>query len=170
MHETGIRILIRKVQLIGAQYDKALSPLFSYFKNHYYRIFFKCEKGKKKVDDLLVQHKYLLYNFQNVIRLVSESNHNKRYEYAGPLWTGKLWDQKLVEKMLLNCDTNNKKMYDLLSVIKEECQIDAVGFYDLHKIAKIKKKPVQKIEDVLNKGISRTHFIGWGVRSNNFPL
>ena len=29
MHEVGIRILIRKVQLIGIQYDKALIPIFS---------------------------------------------------------------------------------------------------------------------------------------------
>jgi len=34
MHETGLRILIRKIQLIGMQYDKALFPVFSYFKDH----------------------------------------------------------------------------------------------------------------------------------------
>ena len=30
MHETGLRILIRKAQLVAAQYDKALNPIFSY--------------------------------------------------------------------------------------------------------------------------------------------
>jgi len=48
MHETGLRILIRKIQLIAAQYDKALVPIFSYFKDHYYRIFFNSVKGKKR--------------------------------------------------------------------------------------------------------------------------
>lgn len=33
MHENGLRILIRKVQLIGAEHDKALIPIFSYFKD-----------------------------------------------------------------------------------------------------------------------------------------
>ena len=47
MHETGIRILIRKIQLIGAQYNKALTPIFSYSKEHYFRVFLKCEKGKE---------------------------------------------------------------------------------------------------------------------------
>ena len=42
MHETGLRILIRKVQLVGMQYEKALYPIFSYFKDHYFRIFFQC--------------------------------------------------------------------------------------------------------------------------------
>ena len=32
MHETGLRILIRKIQLVGAQYEKALNPIFSYSK------------------------------------------------------------------------------------------------------------------------------------------
>ena len=40
MHDIGLRILIRKVQLIGAQYEKALIPLLSVATNHYYRVFF----------------------------------------------------------------------------------------------------------------------------------
>ncbi|GAG35537.1 unnamed protein product, partial [marine sediment metagenome] len=47
-HEIGLRILIRKVQLIGAQFDKALTPIFSYAEQHYMRAFFYCEKGKHK--------------------------------------------------------------------------------------------------------------------------
>ena len=50
MHETGLRILIRKIQLIGIQYEKALIPLFSYYKDHYFRIFFRCVKSKKECD------------------------------------------------------------------------------------------------------------------------
>ena len=53
MHEAGIRVLIRKVQMIGSQYEKALVPVFSYFKDHYYRVFFACEKGKKNVDEII---------------------------------------------------------------------------------------------------------------------
>jgi len=38
-HEIGIRILTRKIQLVAAQYDKALVPIFSYSKDHYFRVF-----------------------------------------------------------------------------------------------------------------------------------
>src|SRR3989344_5180698 len=48
MHETGLRILIRKVQLVGMQYDKALIPVFSYAKEHYMRVFLECRKGKNE--------------------------------------------------------------------------------------------------------------------------
>ena len=61
MHETGIRILIRKVQLIGAQFEKALTPIFSFYADHYYRVFFKCEKGKKKADEIVKQHQIMKY-------------------------------------------------------------------------------------------------------------
>ena len=49
MHEIGLRILIRKIQLAAAQYDKALVPIFSYSKEHYMRVFLKNDKGKSKV-------------------------------------------------------------------------------------------------------------------------
>src|SRR3989338_5265113 len=75
MHETGLRILIRKIQLVGAQYDKALVPVFSYSKEHYMRGFLRSEKGKNKADDVLKQHGML--------------------NGAGPMWIGKLWDEKL---------------------------------------------------------------------------
>ena len=68
MHEIGLRILIRKIQLIGAQYDKALMPVFSYFKEHYFRVFLRCEKGKKDVDKVIEQH--------------------GMFENAGPMWLG----------------------------------------------------------------------------------
>jgi tRNA (guanine26-N2/guanine27-N2)-dimethyltransferase len=53
MHEAGLRILIRKVQLIGTQYDKALVPVLSYSKDHYMRIFFRVRKGLLRVRHLL---------------------------------------------------------------------------------------------------------------------
>jgi len=169
MHETGIRILIRKIQLIGMQNEKALVPIFSFSKDHYYRIFFRCEKGKQVSEKLSKQHKYLLYNWKTMEREVSEYNFKKNYEYAGSLWTGKLWNSKLVDKMYTNCDKTNKKMFDMLTLIKEESKIDTVGFYDLHKMAQKKNIDVPKIKDYLKKGSSRTHFLGWGIRSKK-PL
>jgi tRNA (guanine26-N2/guanine27-N2)-dimethyltransferase len=165
MHEIGIRILIRKIQLLGAQNEKSLIPIFSYSKDHYFRLFFSCEKGKQKVDEILKKHEFFLYNPKTMEREVSKFNYKKDFDYSGPLWTGKLWDEKLVEKMFNKCDKGNKELYDLLSIIKEESKIDNVGFYDLHKLAKLKKKPIPKIETMLKKGNSRTHFLGWGIKA-----
>ncbi|MAF34477.1 tRNA (guanine(10)-N(2))-dimethyltransferase, partial [Candidatus Woesearchaeota archaeon] len=85
MHETGIRILIRKVQLVAAQYDKALTPIYSHSNDHYFRIYLRCERGKERVDKILKQH----------------GIHGE----AGPLWLGKLWDAALAKKIAKDLDT-----------------------------------------------------------------
>jgi tRNA (guanine26-N2/guanine27-N2)-dimethyltransferase len=154
MHEIGLRILIRKIQLVAAQFEKALTPIFSYSKDHYMRVFLKCEKAKSKVDEILKQH-----------------NH---FENIGPIWTGKLWDGKLVNKMHKNNKIGENEK--ILRIIKEESKINTIGFYDIHKIVKrnkIKKIPkkLQLIKKIKKLGYkaSETHFNPEAIRSN-IPL
>ncbi|MBS3113081.1 tRNA (guanine(10)-N(2))-dimethyltransferase [Candidatus Woesearchaeota archaeon] len=142
MHEVGIRILIRKVQLIGAQYEKALTPIFSHSTKHYMRVYFMCEKGKQKADAIIRQH--------------------GEFEGAGPIWLGQLWDNSIVEKMELG----------ELSVIQDEAKIDVVGFYDVHAICKKLKKRTPTMDlifkEVKKKGykICFTHFSRYGVKTD----
>jgi tRNA (guanine26-N2/guanine27-N2)-dimethyltransferase len=190
MHETGLRILIRKVQLVGMQYEKALFPVFSYFKDHYFRIFFQCVKGKKQCEGIGVEQ--------------------GMFDDAGPLWTGSLWDGKLVNKMYStlknyngeinntkdsiliknektinntitndnksinkNNEINNNELLKFLKIIKDESKINSVGFYDIHQIAKKKKlkiimKKNEIIKKIKKKGFKAadTHFSGIGIRSD----
>ncbi|MBI2652949.1 hypothetical protein HYX00_05785 [Candidatus Woesearchaeota archaeon] len=158
MHETGLRILIRKIQLVAAQYDKALTPIFSYSKEHYMRIFLRNDKGKNKVDNILKQHG----DFNN----------------AGPVWLGRLWDKSLVNKIFYNAINNrifkqNKDLINLLKIIKEESKMNAVGFFDLHDICERNRiRHLQKKEAIINKikklgyEAGETHFKGEGVRSS----
>jgi len=157
MHETGLRILIRKIQLVGAQYDKALSPIFSYFRDHYFRIFLKCIKGKKEVDKIMKLHDFL--------------------NESGPLWSGNLFDIKLVNDMynsfIKNNSIKNNEIMKFLKIIKNESKINTIGFYDIHNIVKkeiIKKilKKEELIRKIKNMGFkaSETHFSGTGIRSD----
>lgn len=155
MHEIGLRILIRKVQLVGMQYEKALFPIFSYFKDHYFRIFFECIKGKKLCDKIAAEH--------------------GMFNNAGPLWLDRLWDSRLVSKMYstLLKDPLSNELLRFLNIIKEESKINAVGFYDMHHIAKKRKlKIMMRKEDIIKKmkkrgfRASNTHFSGTGIRTN----
>lgn len=172
MHEIGIRILIRKVQLIGMQHEKALLPIFSYAKDHYYRIFFRCEKGKQKADSISDLHKYMLYNPKTLERKVSRLNFwegVRGFEYAGPLWAGRLWDKNLAEKMYERYFEEDSTK-QLLLVIKEEAKIDSVGFYDLQKLSNTLGLPIPKIDEQVSEIAVRTHFLGWGIRAEEPPL
>ncbi|MBU0667162.1 MAG: tRNA (guanine(26)-N(2))-dimethyltransferase [Nanoarchaeota archaeon] len=147
-HEVGLRILIRKVQLVAAQYEKALTPIFSYSRDHYMRVFFKCEKGKTKVDELLKLHDFFCG--------------------AGPVWLGSLWDVKLVQHLLKIAPFDLKKFLEL---ILSEAKIGVAGFYDIHEICKKERLPIPKfyllMEQIKKKGfqVSRTHFSELGLRS-----
>jgi len=150
MHAIGLRILIRKIQLIGAQYNKALIPIFSYFKDHYIRIFLICKKSKEETDKVLKQH--------------------GMFENSGPIWKGQLWDKKLVNKMIKNNKIEENKKF--LSIIKEESKINTIGFYDLHKIAKRYKVNIPRKDELIKKlkklgyKASETHFSGVSIKSN----
>jgi tRNA (guanine26-N2/guanine27-N2)-dimethyltransferase len=151
MHEVGLRILIRKVQLIGAQFEKALIPVFSYSKDHYYRIFFKCNKGKKHVDTIVKQH--------------------GKFKEVGPMWLGMLWDSKLVSLMEKknSVEENNK----ILAIIKSESKLDVIGFYDINVLGKkYKLKKLPRLKEVIQKikkkgfSVSLTHFRDNCIRSD----
>jgi len=150
MHETGLRILIRRVQMIGISFEKALIPIFSFSKDHYMRVFFKCIKGKKKCDEVFSQ-----------FGMIGE---------AGPLWLGKLWDSHLCKKMVDMNDVEENSKF--LETIYQESLIEQKGFYHIHEICKNEKISVPNFEklfdSVKKKGfkISRTHFCDKGVRSN----
>jgi tRNA (guanine26-N2/guanine27-N2)-dimethyltransferase len=151
-HETGLRILIRKCQLIGAEYEKALIPIFSYSKDHYMRIYFRCMKGKGYVDEIIKLH--------------------SMFNNAGPMWLGPLWNNNIAENMYkLAADLDYKTDIRFLQTIKDESRIDAVGFHDIHHICKQNRLPCPQFEPVMdaikNRGhtVARTHFTGFGIRS-----
>ncbi len=166
-HETGLRILVSKVQSVGAQYDKALTPIFSYSKEHYFRVFFICVKGKKKVDKLMKNIDYIVYCSSCLFRETAKGifNSNKcpvcglRLDYAGPLWLGRLWDKKLITKMCKNINVlENKKLVKLLEIIKKESKINSVGFYDVAQVVKHNKLKNVPKKDLLIKGIKKSGF------------
>jgi len=161
MHEIGLRILIRKVQLIASQYEKALTPIFSYSKDHYFRIFFKADSGKKKTDDIIKQHGHV--SFDRKTGELSTDNYDG--EIGGPLWLGKLYDPKLAKKIA----KDNK----FLETIALESKINTIGFYHIHSICKknkIKDLPRHEkiIQAIRKKGFKaeRTHFSDIGIKSN----
>ncbi|MBW2987174.1 hypothetical protein KY336_01365 [Candidatus Woesearchaeota archaeon] len=172
MHEIGLRILIRRVQLIGADHEKALYPIYAFATQHYYRVFFICRKGRKLADEVVKEHSYLLYCKKCLSRHFNKINSYScckkiPMQWAGPMWTGQLWDKDLAAKIY------NLLPNDITHKIRQESEIkDSLLFYDLHKIAKYYRLPPPKTEDALIKlkqnkiKATPTHFSDTGIRTN----
>jgi len=144
MKEWGVRILARKVQLIGAQYEKSLIPICSHATQHYVRIYFQ-KRGR--VNDVLKQHEMV--------------------GATGPLWTGQLWDKDLLSKM----KSDDVKAQNLIDVLFEEAKIPVVGIYDLHAACKRLGCRVASTDEIMiavkKKGhkIARSHLQPTAVRT-----
>ncbi|MBI4151208.1 tRNA (guanine(10)-N(2))-dimethyltransferase [Candidatus Woesearchaeota archaeon] len=174
MHEVGIRILIRKCQLIAMQHDRALMPIFVHSSDHYVRVYLHAEKSKEVIKTILDRHGFVHYCNNCFARTSSGINVERCacgtiMRAAGPLWLGQLWNHAVVKKMITKAPAHLKKF---LHTIHEESHIPEIGFYDLHKLASALKVPVPPTETILarlrKKGFkaAQTHFRAASVRTD----
>ncbi len=155
MHEFGARILIRKVQLLGAHHEKALNPILTYATDHYIKIFLKSTNSKEEIKKILKQH--------------------ETYKDKGPIWTGPIHDEKIIKEITENKDEIpiHKNTERILNIIKDEITIKEPFFYDMHREAKeLKLKNIPKTQDVIAElkekkyKATRTHFKDTSIKTN----
>lgn len=175
MHELGLRILARRVQLAAASYEKALTPVYSYSMLHYMRIFFRCSSKVSDVDSVLKSHQNISCcgNCLSIELSAKEKCSNcksGKTAVAGPLWGGNLWDDELAAEI---CKKNeDEKNSGFVKTISEEARIPSFGFYDTHAFSSKLGIHVPKLESVISalrkQGFmaARTHLSGNGVRTN----
>lgn len=170
MHETGLRILARRVQLIGASYEKALLPIYSHATEHYMRIYFHVKKSNNAIKDIF--NLFGRLNFcQSCLARSTEAkipcSCKKTLDRTGELWLGQLWDEELASKMAKNNkEEANQKFLD---IIAEESKVSVPYIYDLHALAKKHKLALLKKEEVIKKlksyGTAPTHISPTAIRT-----
>jgi tRNA (guanine26-N2/guanine27-N2)-dimethyltransferase len=184
MHEIGLRILIRKVQLLGIHQSKSLRPIFSFFKDHYFKIFFKAEKGRKKCDELIKEFGYYLFCkdclYQTTTPDIFDStntcpNCKNKLDYAGPLWLGSLWDTQIVEDILTKAKESSqfKDLVKFIEIIFTESKLNIPFFYHIPSFLKVyKQESLRKKSEIFSlvsksgfKVVS-THFKEESIRSD----
>lgn len=169
-HEAGMRILMRKAQLIGAQYDVALEPIYCHSTRHYMRAYFV--HSGSDVKNILSKHLYLHHCFRCLERKTSHSSVGETccgaiMSVAGPLWTGKMWDEKIAQKAAKHSEKMDKETFKLATTIAEESKINTVSYYSIPKLASVLKTNPPRTEDLLVKlkDGARTHFGKASVRT-----
>jgi len=80
--EVGLRVLAKKVIEVGAESDIALTPVYAYCRDDYFRIFFESYNGAEKIDNLLKEFGY----YEN--------------GKVGPAYMGNLYSDKYIDSWL----------------------------------------------------------------------
>lgn len=178
-HELGIRILIAAIARECAKYDKGFVPLLSVSELHYFRIFGKIKKTKSAAEENIKNIGYVEYckscgfrKFGKDTCITKCENCGAKTEYAGPLWTGKIFDADFCGKVANKSrGLKDAALIKLLETISEESGIDGF-FYDLGFLSSRLKMQPPKISGVIGKlkkagfAASRTHFLATGVRTD----
>ena len=173
-HEIGARILAGHCVRTAAQYDIALTPVLSFFSDHYLRIHLRVARGARKADSARSNVGYVLHNRKSGERKVVDEipNEMSEHELAGPLWTGNLHDKVFLNE--INPDKNlgtKKKMEKFLDLWIAEADAPPL-FYELNEIASLTRtSPIPlntMIEKLKDEGFSatRTHFSPNGFKTD----
>ncbi|MHA1677700.1 MAG: tRNA (guanine(10)-N(2))-dimethyltransferase [Promethearchaeota archaeon] len=178
--EIGARILLSFISRIANINKIGIMPLLTFYSNHFMRIFALTFKGKKKINNSLKNHGYIVHCFNCENRMILKNNilevpakcskcgENKRLDFAGPLWIEEIHDKNFVENLIILNQKSNfrlkRRLEKILRYMLEEINMP-ISYYNIHKLSKeLNLKAVPKISHVIERinkegfKASRTHF------------
>ncbi|MFA6680330.1 MAG: tRNA (guanine(26)-N(2))-dimethyltransferase [Candidatus Methanomethylophilaceae archaeon] len=147
-HEGGLRILLATMAREMAKFDKGMTPVLSFYADHYFRVYIHIEDGAGNADDSLSKLVYLSYNPETLERSISKEM-DKDHKY-GPFWGGQLFDKEHLSKMDPTNTAKEKRCIKMLDLWKHE--IDDIPYlYDMSEISSYLKISTPRYETFLEK-------------------
>lgn len=160
--EMGARILLYFLSRIANINGLGVRPLITFYHSHFIRTFLITFPEKKRIAKEFNNYGFVIYckncghrfvlDMKPIHRelLCEVCGSNLYFDYAGPLWTGKLHNYEFIDKVRkLNNGSNfkyNKKLERLLVYCKEEMGMP-ISYYNVHELCKeIKAKNIPKME------------------------
>jgi tRNA (guanine26-N2/guanine27-N2)-dimethyltransferase len=176
-HETGLRILMKRIAETAAEFNMGVTPLISFSDRHYLKTIMHVTRSADMAYGCLKRTGYVSWcrtcgwrgsgefpqPCANCGRAVGAG-----VEFAGPLWLGELHDLKFVKKM---AQLNKSRDYSdkpqlgrMLALMEGEIGMPPY-YYNIHDLCKLQKSvSVPKMEDALENlqelgyPARRTHF------------
>ncbi len=174
-HETGLRIMLKRIAEVAAEFNMGITPLVSFSDKHYLKSVIKLQRSADLAFESLQSLGYVSYDKETGSR-TSGQFPEAGMDYAGPLWLGELHDKKFITSMK---KINEKRKYEDMEEISGmlEMMENEVGmppyYYNVHAICKLKKLgriPNMKelIEKIESKGYkaTRTHFSNISIKTD----
>jgi tRNA (guanine26-N2/guanine27-N2)-dimethyltransferase len=146
--ELAVRLLAGAVASAAAKHDIGVHVLFSHCSDHYIRVYSQISYGCQKADVSLKSMGYVLHCFNCLHRETAAKPFPEaaakcpecgaKMDYAGPLWTGKIFDAQFIDLMVKeNSRTafrNSAKITKLLSFTKGEADMPPT-YYVLDRLS-----------------------------------
>ncbi|MEM2419714.1 MAG: tRNA (guanine(10)-N(2))-dimethyltransferase [Candidatus Bathyarchaeia archaeon] len=185
-HEIALRLVLGCTAVTAAKHEIGITPLFSHSTDHYVRVYVLLKHGAHKADESLRRMGYILHCFNCLYREVAHEdtllghaskcpNCDSKMEYAGPLWLGKIADEKfctLMEKEAKKRQFKTKKRAQkILALVKAECRAPPT-YYVLDKICSGMRASMPSIratiETLKKEGFEAylTHFNSRSIKTN----
>jgi len=182
-HENAARILAGKVALSFSPFNLAASPIFTLSHRHYLKMVFRVSRGSAAAVDAVKKLGFATYCpsccFREAKRMAALErcpSCGHLLQFAGPLYTGRLWDPAILQRMLEeNAQRGYRKAAQIEKLLRtqlSESKISSFGYYDLHVVAKklgIKIPPVEEaLERLRANGFSaqKTHFCPTAIKTD----
>jgi len=161
-HEFGLRILVGNTIRRAAIFDYGLEPVLAYYHGHYFRAFFRKKKGAKTANASLEKIAYLQWDNKKGYSVHKEQPSG---DFAGPLWTGNLWEPGIVKKMFRNLDgAVEKEPLKILNNLSNEL-LQPPYHYHMDQVASLSDSPPLKT-DFLVEELQKKGFAASGVHYN----
>lgn len=173
-HEIGLRVLIGFIARSALRFDKAIYPLVSWTREHYYRVHLRLRRSSSEVTKTIEKIGYIAYckkcygkRMLKFGEISNPCNCGGNTVLIGPLWLGNLKDADFVNKMISKADEKKK---DFLKKIYDE--IDYPLAYNLQKICSNLSSPVpptaKLVENLRSQGFraSPTHYCGYCIKTD----
>jgi tRNA (guanine26-N2/guanine27-N2)-dimethyltransferase len=147
VHELGLRILVGNTVRRAAALDVGLVPMLCYYYGHYFRAYFKMKKNAGAANTGLKNIGYI--SWDNDVGFSIQENQPDKGKYAGPLWTGDLWEPELVANMLLAFDdAMSKESTSFVRKIDDELQ-QPPYHYHMDELARMTGSDPMKTKDMV---------------------
>ncbi|MBY9008836.1 MAG: tRNA (guanine(10)-N(2))-dimethyltransferase [Candidatus Lokiarchaeota archaeon] len=187
--EVGARILLYFISRIANINNTGITPLLTFYSNHFIRVFVLTYKGKTRIQkNSLNSYGYLIHCKKCGHRIIiSEYRlgnphvcplclNNDYLYYSGPLWIKEIHQKLFLDEITrLNeqlAIKNKKRIDKLINFALQEINMP-ISYYNIHKLCQqLKLSYIPKLDKLINRikengyRASRTHFDFISIKTN----
>jgi len=144
-HETGLRILIKRIAEVAAEFNMGVRPLVSFSDRHYLKTVVEVRRSADLAFGSMKSLGHVYHcpscGFRGSGRFPVDCPCGRETGYAGPLWLGELHDKDFLGRMTgLNQErdySDKAEMSGMLGLMAKEIGMPPY-YYNIHELCKIK--------------------------------